>query len=152
MIKDVFLKEVTEELIERINSLSKDTQPTWGEMNVAQMLAHLNVQYEVIYENDKFPKPNFIANIFLKLVVKKAVTGPKPFAKNGRTAPYFLITSEKDFTTEKERLIKYIIITQANGIEVLLKRDTKSFGKLSVAEWNTLFYKHINHHLTQFDV
>ena len=152
MIKDIFLKEISDEVIKRINKLTKDTQPQWGKINVSQMLAHLNVQYEVIYDTDKFPTPNFLAQLFLKIFVKKTVVGPKPFAKNERTAPYFIITSEKDFALEKERLIKYIIITQANGIEVLLKRDTKSFGKLTVKEWNTLFYKHINHHLTQFSV
>ena len=88
----------------------------------------------------------------LKTFVKKTVVGPKPFKKNGRTAPYFLINDDKNFDTEKKRLIDYITITQKNGVEVLLPRDTKSFGKLTADEWNTLFHKHIDHHLSQFDV
>ena len=151
-MKNLFDKYESKEVIERINKLTVASQPSWGEMDVAQMLAHLNVQYEVVYENEKFPSPNFIAKFFLKTFVKNKVVGPKPFAKNGRTAPYFLITSEKDFNTEKDRLAKYIAITQANGIEMLLDRKTKSFGKLTAEEWNTLFSKHIDHHLTQFGV
>ena len=151
-MKNIFKKEVTQEVINRINNLKKDTQPIWGKMDVSQMLAHVNVQYEIIYENEKFPKPNFLMKFILKNFVKKAVVGPKPFAKNGRTAPYFVISSEKDFEKEKTRLIQYLTKTQENGVKVLLPRDTKSFGKLSADEWNTLFYKHINHHLEQFGV
>ena len=152
MVKNIFDKNISEEVIKRIKNLTDKTQPIWGEMSVAQMLAHLNIQYEVVYENDKFPNPNMFLRFILKTFVKKRVVGPKPFTKNGKTAPYFIVTSKKDFEEEKKRLIKYIIITQANGIEVLLPRKTKSFGKLNAKEWNTLFYKHIDHHLTQFGV
>jgi hypothetical protein len=121
-------------------------------MTVAQMLAHCNVQYEIIYENDKFPKPNGLVKFLLKTFVKNKVVGPNPFSKNGRTAPYFVIDINKDFETKKKRLIDYIIIIQKNGVEVLLPRNTKSFGKLTKQEWSNLFYKHLDHHLTQFGV
>jgi hypothetical protein len=121
-------------------------------MSVAQMLAHCNVQYEIIYENDKFPKPNAFVRFMLKTFVKNKVVGPKSFPKNGRTAPYFVIDNDRDFEKEKKRLIDYITITQENGVEVLLPRDTKSFGKLTASEWSTLFYKHLDHHLSQFGV
>lgn len=88
----------------------------------------------------------------MKTVVKKVVTGPKPFSKNGRTAPYFVISSQKDFDEEKKRLINYLNRIQEDGVEILLPRDTKSFGKLTAEEWNTLFYKHLDHHLMQFGV
>jgi len=64
----------------------------------------------------------------------------------------FVISSQKDFENEKERLVNYIKRIQADGVEVLLPRDTKSFGKLTTEEWNTLFYKHLDHHLVQFTV
>lgn len=63
-MKNIFKKEVSQEIIQRINNLTNNSKPQWGKMNVAQMLAHLNVQYEIIYENEKFPKPNFIARFF----------------------------------------------------------------------------------------
>ncbi|HIE46044.1 MAG TPA: DUF1569 domain-containing protein [Flavobacteriaceae bacterium] len=151
-MKNIFDKEIAREVIERINTLNSNTKASWGKMNVSQMLAHLNVQYEIVYENDKFPKPNFIVDFILKTFVKKKVVSSKPFPKNGKTAPYFVISSQKDFDKEKERLIKYISITQANGIDILLPRKTKSFGKLTAQEWNNLFYKHLDHHLTQFGV
>ena len=41
----------------------------------------------------------------LKTFVKNAVVSEKPYKKNGRTAPEFLIKEEKNFETEKNRLI-----------------------------------------------
>ena len=151
-MKNIFKKEVAQEVIDRINKLTPESKRIWGKMTVAQMLAHLNIQYEVVYESDKFPKPNAFVRFMLKTFVKNKVVGPKPFAKEGRTAPYFIIDNDRDFEKEKSRLIAYITKTQENGVEVLLPRETKSFGKLTADEWNNLFYKHLDHHLAQFGV
>lgn len=42
-------------------------------MNVAQMLAHCNVTYEMVYENIH-PKTNFFMSFILKTFIKKIVT------------------------------------------------------------------------------
>jgi hypothetical protein len=151
-MKNIFKKEVSEEVIERINNLKPNQQRLWGKMDVAQMLAHLNIQYQAMYENEKFKKPNFIKRFLMIKLLKPIVTGDKPFKKNGRTAPYFIVNSDKDFEAEKSKLIDNIRKTQQNGVEVLLPRDTKSFGKLTAGQWNNMLYKHIDHHLQQFGV
>ena len=151
-MKNIFDKEVSKEVIARIDNLGKDSKAVWGKMSVAQMLAHCNVQYEIVYENERFPKPNTFVRFMLKTFVKNKVVGPKPFPKNGRTAPYFVIDDDRDFDSEKNRLIAFITKTQKIGVDILLPRDTKSFGKLTANEWNNLFYKHLDHHLAQFGV
>jgi len=88
----------------------------------------------------------------LKLFVKKIVVGEKPYPKNGRTAPEFLITSEKEFEKEKNRIIKYLKKTQELGEVHFDNKASHSFGKLTKTEWNNMFYKHLDHHLTQFGV
>ncbi|CAL2093982.1 DUF1569 domain-containing protein [Tenacibaculum sp. 190524A05c] len=150
-MKNIFTKEVTDEVVGRINTLTAETQPKWGKMNVAQMLAHCSVSYEGVY-TDKHPKPNGFTKFILKLLVKKQVVSEKPYPKNGRTAPQFLITDERDFETEKERLIEYILKTQELGVTYFDGKESHSFGKLTKQEWNNLFYKHLDHHLTQFGV
>lgn len=151
-MKNIFEKEVTEEVINRINTLTTHSKAKWGKMNVSQMLAHCNIQYETIYESNKFPKPNGFVRLMLRLFVKGKVVGSKPYKKNGRTAPYFVIDGKKDFNAEKERLIDYLEKTQVLGVDHLLDRDAGSFGKLKVQEWSNFFYKHIDHHLQQFGV
>ena len=56
-LSNIFTKEVSDKLIERIEKLKADTQPGWGKMSVSQMLAHCNVTYELAY-GDKHPRPN----------------------------------------------------------------------------------------------
>ena len=88
----------------------------------------------------------------LKAFVKKVVTGEAPYKHNSRTAPAFIIADPKVFETEKQRLIGYINKTQQLGIAHFDKKESNSFGPLSKAEWNNMFYKHLDHHLTQFGV
>lgn len=148
---NIFTRSVADEIIKRINALTPDTQPKWGKMSVAQMLAHCCVTYEMVYDN-KHPKPGAFARFLLKAFVKNIVVSEKPYKHNSRTAPAFLITDPKVFETEKQRLIGYINKTEQVGIAQFDGKESLSFGRLSKQEWNNMFYKHLDHHLTQFGV
>lgn len=150
-MKNIFNQNIAAETIDRINKLSPTTKPNWGAMNAAQMLAHCNVTYELVYDN-KHPKPNAFKKFMLKLFVKNIVVSEKPYKKNGRTAPEFLIKDSKNFDTEKNRLIEHINKTQQLGEKYFDGKESHSFGTLTAAEWNNMFYKHIDHHLAQFGV
>jgi hypothetical protein len=151
-MENIFLKEVTGEIINRINKLNPNSKPLWGKMTVAQMLAHCNVTYAYTYEPEKFKKPNFFMQIILKTIVKKYVLSPKPYKQNGRTGPDFIIADERNFEMEKEKLVQNIIRTQQLGEKHFDGLENLSFGKMSAEEWDTMFSKHLNHHLTQFGV
>lgn len=148
-LPNIFTKPVADGIIQRINNLKPTTTPQWGKMTVAQMLAHCCVSYEMTYE-DKHPKPNGFMKLILKLLVKNKVVSEIPYKHNGPTAPAFIITTEKDFETEKDRLIAYIKKTQQLGEKEFDGRMSHSFGPLSRTEWNNMFYKHLDHHLSQF--
>ncbi len=51
------------------------------------------------------------------------------------TSPDFKITHSKDFEAEH-----------------LVKTESLSFRMLTKNEWNNMFYKHLDHYLTQFGV
>ncbi|MES2731088.1 MAG: DUF1569 domain-containing protein [Bacteroidota bacterium] len=150
-MKNVFTKSEITELTNRINKLTPATKPNWGKMAVGQMLAHCNVSYEMVYEN-KHPKPNVFTKLILKLFVKNIVVSEKPYKKNSQTAPQFIIKDDKDFDKEKKRLIDYINKTQQLGEAHFDGKESHSFGPLTKTEWNNMFYKHLDHHLTQFGV
>jgi hypothetical protein len=150
-LPNIFSKEVSEGVIDRINQLSPNSQPLWGKMNVAQMLAHCCVAYEMVY-TDKHPKPSFFMGFILKNFVKRMVVSPKPYPKSSKTAPAFLVSDEKNFEAEKQRLIDYIRETEVLGSYIFDGKKSLSFGHLSANEWNNMFYKHIDHHLKQFGV
>ncbi len=151
MIKNIFDKPVVDEVINRINNLTTDSKPLWGKMSVSQMLAHCCVTYEFIYEN-KHPVPGTFKKILLKLFVKNTVVSDKPYKRDNPTAPEFLIRDNKNFETEKKRLIDFIERTYMLGAAHFENKESRSFGKLSLNEWNNMFYKHLDHHLGQFGV
>jgi len=148
-MKNIFKKEVTEEVLTRINSLKPDSKPKWGKMNVAQMLAHCNVTYEMVYDNKHEPAKG-MKKFFLKLLIKGVVVSEKTYKPNGRTAPQFLIVDERVFDKEKQRLTDYVIKTLELGEHHFDGKDLNSFGELNKTEWNNMFYKHLDHHLNQF--
>ena len=150
-LPNIFQKNVSNQVIERINQLKPNTQPNWGKMSVAQMLAHCNVTYEMVFE-DKHPRPNFFMKFILKSFIKKVVVSETPYKHNSGTAPAFLIKETKDFEAEKTRLIGHISKTQELGEVNFDNKESPSFGILNTTEWNNMFYKHLDHHLTQFGV
>ncbi|MEO9894698.1 DUF1569 domain-containing protein [Aurantibacter sp.] len=149
--KNLFDENETQQTIERINNLTSETKGLWGKMSVAQMMAHCNVAYEIVY-TDKHPKPNAFARLMVKLFVKNIVVGDKPYKKNSPTSPIFKMTTEKDFEVEKKRLVDHLIKTKELGPKYYNGRNNPAFGSLTDEQWNTLFSKHLEHHLTQFGV
>ena len=148
-LPNIFSRNVSDDVIRRINTLSPQTQANWGKMTVDQMLAHVNVSYEMAFE-DKHPKPNFFMRLILKSFVKKIVTNETPYKRNSQTAPAFLIRDVRNFELEKSRLIGFINKTQKLGEAHFDGKESLSFGALTKTEWNNMFYKHLDHHLTQF--
>lgn len=149
--KNLFDKQECEETISRINNLTPETAPKWGKMNVSQMLAHCNVAYETTY-TDKHPRPKGVQKFLIKLLAKNTVVGPKPYKKNGPTSPVFKISDERDFEKEKNNLIANMRKTQELGSAHFDGKESYAFGPLTQTEWNTLFSKHLDHHLRQFGV
>ena len=147
---NIFSSSATSEMMNRLNKLQSDSKPLWGKMNAAQTLAHLNVAYDKAYNPGK--APGAIGKFLMKLFVKNVVVSSKPYKKNNRTAPEFLIEGERDFDKEKARLIDNMKKTEQNGVTYFEGRENISFGKLSSEEWSNLFGKHMDHHFQQFGI
>lgn len=147
----IFSQPVSDAVIQRIEKLTPTAKGQWGKMNVSQMLAHCNVTYEMVYENIH-PKPNPFMKFILKALIKRTVVTEKPYKRNSPTASAFLIKETRDFDLEKKRLVAYIQKTLQLGETHFNNKVSISFGKLSTAEWNAMFYKHLDHHLNQFGV
>ena len=152
MIKNIFNESVNNEVINRINELTSDSKQKWGKMNVSQMLAHCNVTYEMAFDESKAPKPTGFKGWMLRKLVKPIVVGNKIYKPHSRTAPSFIKTGDYEFEAEKSRLISYLMKTQELGGSHFEGKTSHSFGALNQQEWNNMFYKHLDHHLGQFEV
>lgn len=151
-LPNIFTKSVSDEIIDRINQLSSSSMPQWGKMSVGQMLAHCSVSYEMAFEN-KHPKPNFFMGFMLKTFLKKRLVDETTrYKRNSPTAPAFVMKEDKNFETEKNRLVQYLNKSVDLGESYFDGKESLSFGVMNKNEWNNLLYKHIDHHLAQFGV
>lgn len=147
-IKNLFNTEVKDQILERINKLTPESQQKWGKMNVAQMMAHLQLPIEVAY-GTRIVKGNW----FIKLLVplfKKSLYNEKPWKNGLPTDKSFIMTGEtKDFETEKSKLLELVEKFSESSI-----RDTPHpiFGKMTKEQWSNATWKHLDHHLRQFGV
>ncbi len=154
-MENIFDRGVCDAHIARINQLSADAKPLWGKMNAAQMLAHVSKPYEMVCEphySTHHKRPPAPIRFLLRLFLKPVVVGEKPYAKNSRTAPVFIVSDDRDLNVERARLIAYIGQVQRWGPVHFDGKDNHSFGVMSAVEWNNLFAKHLDHHLRQFGV
>jgi len=151
-MQNVFDAKDAQEYINRINNLTPETQRKWGKMSVDQVLAHLNVAYDLTFTPEKFPKPNFIAKFLLSKFVKPKITNEIPYKQSLPTSPVFIIADERNFEEEKAKLIGNIQRVQQLGKEAFEGKENINFGKMTAQCWNNMFAKHLNHHLEQFGV
>ena len=151
-MQNVFDAKDAQEYINRINNLTPETQRKWGKMSVNQVLAHLNVAYDLTFMPEKFPKPSFIAKFLLSRFVKPKITNEIPYKPSLPTSPAFIIADERNFEEEKAKLIGNIQRVQQLGREAFEGKENINFGKMTAQCWNNMFAKHLNHHLEQFGV
>lgn len=151
-MQNVFDAKDAQEYINRINNLTPETQRKWGKMSVDQVLAHLNVAYDLTFTPEKFPKPSFIAKFLLSRFVKSKITNEIPYKQSLPTSPAFIIADERNFEEEKTKLIGNIQRVQQLGKEAFEGKENINFGKMTAQGWNNMFAKHLNHHLEQFGV
>lgn len=149
-MKNIFDPLHTEEILNRIDKLSPDSRPQWGKMDVSQMLAHCSAFQDIAMGNS-FPERGWLG-ILIGRFVKPIFYNDKPVAHNMSTIPTILITDEKDFETEKEKLKQKIITFQKNGPEKCTTHPHAFFGKFTPEQWGKGIYKHLDHHLRQFGV
>ena len=136
---------------EKSLAIQEQTPVNWGKMNAAQMFQHLNKSLEVIF-TDKPIKRMFLGRIIGKVILKKALKGTEPIAKNTPTAPSFVSDDKVDFDKEKQQWLLYLERFSTTKEENMEGRVHPFFGKMTGHQWNVLIYKHIDHHLKQFSL
>ncbi|MEO7802314.1 MAG: DUF1569 domain-containing protein [Ginsengibacter sp.] len=137
-------------IIDRIDKLKPDTRALWGKMTVGQMLAHSQKPLMVALGKHQI-KRGLMALLFGKMV-KKQYTSTEPLKHNQPTSKSFIINGDVNFAEERDKLKQNLIAFSELGQAGKLPAAHPFFGKLTPDEWNTLQYKHLDHHLLQFGV
>jgi len=147
-MKNFFERATVNEIRERMAHLRPDSERQWGKMNVAQMLAHCSAWMETAV-GLKSPPRSMIGRIFGR-IAKSSVMNEKPIPHNVPSEKSLIVTNERDFLVERQRLLELTDRFAAGGLERCTKHPHSFFGKLTPMEWATFAYKHMDHHLRQF--
>jgi hypothetical protein len=149
-MKNLFEPAATTEIMDRMSHLRADSERNWGKMNVAQMLAHCSAWMEMALGFTS-PRRSFIGRIF-GAVAKSTILKEAPIRRNMPTDKSLIVSNERDFETERERLLEWTRRFASGGPETCTNHPHCFFGRMTPKEWGTLAYKHMDHHLKQFGV
>ena len=146
----IFDKSIRDELINRVNSINKNSKALWGKMNIYQMTRHCTIWNEwVLGKHSSVYKQEFLGKIFGKMALKSNTKDDKPIGKNMPAGKAFII-KEKDGDLETH---KTLWTNQITAYEQFSNDDFihDFFGKMTIEQIGIFVYKHNDHHLRQFN-
>lgn len=144
-MKSLFDPAVKKEILDRIEKLNPGMLPLWGKMNAAQMIAHC--QRPLLVSFGELNLKRSFLGLLLGGIVKKSLMKDKPMGRNLPTHPKFIVKDDPYFQQEKDTL--FALVSRFSP-ESLTKKTHPLFGKMTEHEWDTLQWKHLDHHLRQF--
>lgn len=137
-------------IVDRIKRLNPATQGQWGMMNVSQMLAHTQRPLRVATGELKL-KRTLLGRV-LGPYFKRKLVGPGTFPRNTATDKAFKVTDQRQFDTERTKLVELIQQYTEKGPKAITKDPHPFFGPMTPDEWDIIQWKHLDHHLRQFGV
>ena len=149
------LNFLTKEYVPLLKNVSPTAMGKWGKMNGQQMVEHVAAFFYVSSEKIKFDlvtPPEHLPKY------KEFLLSDKEFRENTK-APGNVIGEEAmplRYTSMEEAVEN--LARSIAAFEVYFKDDSKKktmhpvFGELNFEEWVLLHYKHVTHHLRQFEL
>ncbi|MGA2250058.1 DUF1569 domain-containing protein [Terracidiphilus sp.] len=151
-MKNLFDAAVADEVKARLQRLEPQSERLWGQMTVAQMVAHcaMSMQWAV---GDTVPEKGPLpARVMGRLVKPLVLRNDDLMRKHSPTIKSLIVTDERDLDKERVRLAGLIDRFAAGGAVGCTGNPHSFFGKMTPEEWAILMYKHLDHHLRQFGV
>ena len=138
--------------IERIDRLSADTKPKWGEMDSARMLAHMRVIVEMSLGEGGHGDHStwWQRNVVRPIAFSVLPTWPK-----GKIKVPERYTPVSDATFEEERAKLYEAFrrfTEALERDPTCVNPHALFGPCTLKYWSRMHARHFEHHFQQFGI
>lgn len=147
-MKHLYDAATLDEVKARIARLRPDSQRQWGRMTVAQAVAHCAISMECAV-GDLRPPRQLMGLLFARLG-RPQIRSEKPMGRNVPTTSRERVTDERDLEVERRRLNALVDRFAAAGPSGCTTHPHTFFGPLTPFEWSRWMYKHLDHHLRQF--
>ena len=136
----------------RISKLTEDTQPKWGRLNAARMLAHLRTLIEMSLEERTFAdKSTWYSRTIMRFVAFHVLPS---WPKGGVKAPdEFTPDTGATFEDERARCLaafERFVNAAADRPDRLTSHVL--FGPLTLDYWTFMHARHFEHHFQQFGI
>jgi len=147
-MKTIFDKATRDALIGRIKTLDENSRAQWGKMNVYQMVEHC-IRWEEMISGEIMCKQAFIGRLFGKMALKGLLKDESPLRRSTPTSPELKVKElSGDVASERER---WIALIEQNANSSNPGFIHPFFGEMTKEQIGCLAYKHIDHHLRQFN-
>lgn len=150
--KTLHNKYFFDEIKVRISNLSADSEKKWGQMNAAQMLNHCDLVLQVPLQNIKLPQINPVFKAIGVLTKKEMQIFNNGIPHNMPTFQKLIVNFECSFEETRNKLLKTLDLYWEAFEKERLPKEHVLFGTMKKKDWGFLEYKHLNHHLKQFNV
>jgi hypothetical protein len=133
----------------RVQQVSPSADRKWGKMNPDQMFWHVNqgiAQALGQVEFQPMKKPVPIPSPALKFMLFNL-----PWIKGAPTIPEIRADEQRpDFAAEQARCLSLLDAFAAKSLDAAWV-DHVILGRMSGRDWSRLHFKHLDHHLKQFN-
>lgn len=139
------------EIINRVSMLKEDDEPCWGKMTAAQMLRHCALILHVSTGKTALPKAFFAMQAFGIMAKHLLSVLNCEIPKNMPTFKVLVIEDFCNFEYSRNLLLKSLEEYMQACPRGLLVSTHPLFGSMTARWWGFLHYKHLDHHLKQFN-
>src|ERR1700693_6624995 len=129
-MKNLFEASTVGEVKERMAQLRPDSERLWGKMNPAQTLAHCSAAMEMAV-GERTPPRILIGRVLGRFAKKSMIVNEKPMPRNVGTDKSLVVSDERDFVVERQRLSEFIERFAAGGPGACQKNPNFFFGPLT---------------------
>ena len=153
-MNDLFDHTRADDIKQRVMRLHPESERRWGNMTVAQTLAHCTSGLQMAMGVIHPKRASFPVNV-VGLIIKPLVfRDDKPMRRNSPSSPELFSAdpTQCDFERERIQLIATIEDFVTAGPARCSQHPHPFFGPLKPKQWAILMYKHIDHHARQFGV
>lgn len=136
-------------LVARLQAIAPDAEPVFGSMSPARMMAHLERTFEIsLGEHEMAMIRVYVPRALLRWMV----LSPMPWPKGKLKAPPQFTPDADAFEPARNKAVaalrRFVAFAEAHPLE---RRNSPLAGPLTMHQWQRLHFRHLEHHLVQFN-